>query len=85
MLWVSADVRVFVFKALWSTVVVPAATNMMFTLRNTSLAVFALLISQVAAVPNPQTTGDAVKVFYCEFDPFIHSLFFSKGLRKVAT
>lgn len=73
MLRISADGQVFVFKALWLTAIVPAATNMMFTLRNISLTVFALLVSQVAAVPNPQTTGDAVKVIYCEFVEPLHS------------
>ena len=83
MLRISADARFFVFKGLCSTISLPTATNMIFTLRNISLSAFALLISQVAAVPNPQTTDPVI--IHCEFGPIIHSLLLSKGLRKVAT
>jgi len=80
MLGISADALLFVFKGLCSTISVPTATNMIFTLRNISLSAFALLISQVAAVPNPQATGPAV--MHCEFGPLIHSLLLSKDLGR---
>ena len=45
--------------------ILPPATNVMFNIRNISLAVLAVLVSPVAAVPNTQTSIWEVSVWTC--------------------